>query len=456
MAGCRCGQRPRAVRPGRGRTFGGEGALVRPARRDGRARRPPTASGDDLDAIGVPRRRPRRAAELIAPGRVRPARRRELDSSHAVFNARSGTEPDVGAGEVPVHARHVRPPRSRAPVAAIGLERVLDGAARSAVAEMVSEVLEALDVSESMLPEVVAATEPISTITAAFAEFTGLDPSTLVAVGCRGRDGGHARAAGVFEPGEVCDVVGTAEPVCAASSRPREDPTMLVEWPSARRPRCLAAREPRVRLAATAVVAGPVRADRARRRGRGTGRCVRPPVEGGRTHPAWRRGSRPSCRVQGAMAPEWNGAARGVFYGLTLAHSRAHMTRRSSRGARHAPRHRRGDGQRRAERPQVTDRRRGAKGPIWRQIKADVTGLPVRADERRDDRDRAAILAAVGAGLHPTVGDAVKAFVEYELTSTNPTRSDARRTPVLPPVPRPLRGPQAGVRRVSSVRLTTR
>ena len=31
--------------------------------------------------------------------------------------------------------------------------------------------------------------------------------------------------------------------------------------------------------------------------------------------------------MQGAMAPEWNGSARGVFYGLTLAHSRAHMTR---------------------------------------------------------------------------------------------------------------------------------
>ena len=31
--------------------------------------------------------------------------------------------------------------------------------------------------------------------------------------------------------------------------------------------------------------------------------------------------------MQGAMAPEWNGAARGVFYGLTLAHTRDHMTR---------------------------------------------------------------------------------------------------------------------------------
>src|SRR4026207_2392580 len=35
--------------------------------------------------------------------------------------------------------------------------------------------------------------------------------------------------AGGVSPGDVCDVVGTAEPVCAASDEPREDPTMLVE-----------------------------------------------------------------------------------------------------------------------------------------------------------------------------------------------------------------------------------
>ncbi len=40
--------------------------------------------------------------------------------------------------------------------------------------------------------------------------------------------------------------------------------------------------------------------------------------------------------MQGAMAPEWNGAARGVFYGLTLAHTRAHMTRAVLEGARSA------------------------------------------------------------------------------------------------------------------------
>ena len=63
-----------------------------------------------------------------------------------------------------------------------------------------------------MLPEVVGATEPISTITEAFAQASGLDPSTIVSVGC-GDEMAATLGAGVFEPGEVCDVVGTAEPV---------------------------------------------------------------------------------------------------------------------------------------------------------------------------------------------------------------------------------------------------
>ena len=79
-----------------------------------------------------------------------------------------------------------------------------------------------------MLPELGDATKAVGTVTAAFAEASGLSPDTVVAIGC-GDEMAATLGAGVFEPGEVCDVVGTAEPVCAASAEPREDPTMLVE-----------------------------------------------------------------------------------------------------------------------------------------------------------------------------------------------------------------------------------
>jgi len=115
------------------------------------------------------------------------------------------------------------------------------------------------------------------------------------------------------------------------------------------------------------------------------------------------------------MAPEWNGAARGVFYGLTLAHSRAHMTRAILEGSAFALRDiveamsHAGLGVRR-----LTIVGGGAKGPLWRQIKADVTGLPVRVPTSVETTATgAAILAAVGSGLHGNVADAVGAFVSY-------------------------------------------
>jgi xylulokinase len=119
--------------------------------------------------------------------------------------------------------------------------------------------------------------------------------------------------------------------------------------------------------------------------------------------------------MQGAMAPEWNGAARGAFIGLTLAHTRDHMTRAILEGSAFALRDileaMRGAG---LEVRRLTIVGGGAKGPLWRQIKADVTGLPVRVPTSVETTATgAAILAAVGAGVHSNVADAVEAFVSY-------------------------------------------
>jgi xylulokinase len=70
----------------------------------------------------------------------------------------------------------------------------------------------------------------------------------------------------------------------------------------------------------------------------------------------------------------------------------------------------------------------GAKGALWRRIKADVTRLPVRVPTSVETTATgAAILAAVGSGLFPTVADAAKALVSYEPEETlpDPERSAA-------------------------------
>jgi sugar (pentulose or hexulose) kinase len=51
------------------------------------------------------------------------------------------------------------------------------------------------------------------------------------------------------------------------------------------------------------------------------------------------------------------------------------------------------------------------KSDLWRQIKADVTGLPVRVPT---NVETTATGAAILAGQYERVADAVEAFVSYE------------------------------------------
>jgi xylulokinase len=341
-----------------------------------------------------------------------------LDSSHAVFKALwvRDEQPEVWQ-----EAALLMPPGTYVLRGVTGAT-VVDHSNASSLALLdprtrtwSKEVLDVVDLPVSMLPELATATEPVSTVTAAFASATGLSPDTVVAVGC-GDEMAATLGAGVVAPGDVCDVVGTAEPVCAASASPRADPTMLVE--------CHPHADPDVWLLENPgfVSGGNLR----------WWRDQFAPIERsveaeGRTDaydllcadaalvPAGAEGLVFLPCMQGAMAPEWNGAARGTFYGLTLAHTRAHLTRALLEGSAFALRD-----ILEAMVAAGLDVRRltivggGAKGELWRQIKADVTGLPVRVPVSIETTATgAAILAAVGAGLHPTVADAAEAFVTY-------------------------------------------
>jgi xylulokinase len=342
-----------------------------------------------------------------------------LDSSHAVFKALwvRDEQPEVFAEAATLMPSGSYVLREAAGVLAVDWSNasslaLLDPRTRTWSAP----VLDAAGIDPGMLPELAPGTQPVGRVTPAFAEATGLSPETVVVVGC-GDEMAATLGAGVFAPGEVCDVVGTAEPVCAASAEPREDPTMLVECHPHADPEAWLLENPGF------VSGGNLRWWRdqfapleraAEVRGEGdaydllTGPAaeVAPGAEGLVYLPC----------MQGAMAPEWNGAARGVFYGLTLAHTRAHTTRAMLEGSAYALRD-----ILEAMRDAGLDVRRltvvggGAKGALWRQIKADVTGLPVRVPTSVETTATgAAILAAVGAGTHASVAAAVDAFVAYQ------------------------------------------
>ena len=117
--------------------------------------------------------------------------------------------------------------------------------------------------------------------------------------------------------------------------------------------------------------------------------------------------------LAGAFSPEYNVDARGVFFGFTLRHTKAHFARAilesiafmlkrnldlmQSLGV--AVREVRSTGG-------------GAKSPLWLQIKADVIGAPVIALEQEDTAVLGdAILAAVASGAHKNLYAACAAMV---------------------------------------------
>jgi sugar (pentulose or hexulose) kinase len=112
--------------------------------------------------------------------------------------------------------------------------------------------------------------------------------------------------------------------------------------------------------------------------------------------------------LTGAFSPEYNPAARGVFYGFTLFHRRAHfvratleaiafMLRRNLELIRQA-----GVGGQ-----ELRSTGGGARSRLWRQIKADVCGLPVLTLENPEAALMGdAILAAVATGAYATLEEA--------------------------------------------------
>ena len=381
-------------------------------------------------------RRAEPQADAVA-GRISPADfyravGANLDSSHAVFKALWIRDEEPEAWR---KTRHVMPPGSyvlRHVSGALAVDysnasslALLDPRTRS----WSEAALDATEIDSAMLPELGGGTQTVGTITSAFAGATGLDPSTVVAIGC-GDEMAATLGAGVYASGDVCDVVGTAEPVCAASEEPREDPTMLVECHPHADPDAWLLENP-------GFVSGgnlrwwrdqfaPIERD-AETVGLGDAydflSTEAAHVEAGAEGLVFL-----PC-MQGAMAPEWNGAARGVFYGLTLAHTRDHMTRAILEGSAFALRDILS-----AMRDAGLNVRRltivggGAKGPLWRQIKADVTGLPVRVPTSVETTATgAAILASVAAGFHGRVADAVQSFVSFRPEVHEPDESVSER-----------------------------
>jgi sugar (pentulose or hexulose) kinase len=118
--------------------------------------------------------------------------------------------------------------------------------------------------------------------------------------------------------------------------------------------------------------------------------------------------------LQGAMAPENNGAANGAFLGVTLKHERGHFVRAIMESVAFIVR-RNID----AIEPLGTRIERvralggGSRSPVWKQIEADILGRPVVTMKHSDAGALgAAILGGLGIGIWSDASEAIENVVE--------------------------------------------
>jgi len=276
-----------------------------------------------------------------------------------------------------------------------------------------AEMLEALELPRQWLPEVTESPVVSAHVSARAAAETGLLAGTPV-VGGGGDQAAQAVGTGIVAEGVVSATLGTSGVVFAASETYRVEPQGRLHA------FCHAApgmwHLMGVMLSAGGsfrwyrdVLGAPERA-LARQSGRDPYDVL---TEAAAQVPAGCEGLLFLPYLSGERTPHPDPNARGVFFGLTLRHTKAHVTRAVLEGVSYGLRDSlelmRGLGLSIA---QVRASGGGARSDLWRHILADVFGTEiVTVNVTEGAAYGAALLAGVGAGVYPSVAAACDAGV---------------------------------------------
>lgn len=278
-----------------------------------------------------------------------------------------------------------------------------------ATARWSADILDAVGLSPSLLPPVGGSAEVLGRVTAAAGRITGLVPGTPV-VGGGADNACGAAGVGVLTPGEAVASWGTSGTVLAPAGEPLVDPAMRAHT------FCHVAPDLWYVMGVVLSAGGAFawyRDTLARdlaETGQGDALLVEeaagvPPGAGGVTFLPY---------LQGERTPHRDASLRAAFVGLSLAHSRAHLTRAVLEGVCFALREALGILQELGMGPrQVLLTGGGARSAFLRGLLADVFGLPVTTVNREEGPAYgAALLAAVGAGAFPDLAAAARSTLE--------------------------------------------
>jgi D-xylulose kinase len=274
-------------------------------------------------------------------------------------------------------------------------------------------MLTMIGIDHGQLPRLVEPGQLIGTVSKAGAEAAGLPPDTLVVAGAIDQAVG-ALGAGNTAPGIVTEMTGGALAIVATTAQPRFDPLRRIPCHihAVRDAYCLLPWgqtagmalkwfrdqffewESRQALACDLNVYDQMTALAAEVAPGSNGMIVLPHLEG-------------------AACPEFDPAARAVFYGVTLRHTRAHFTRALLESVAYMLK-KNLDLVESLAVPvnEIRSMGGGARSSLWLQIKADVLQKPVTGVESEETACLgAALMAAVSCGSFSSLAEAAERMV---------------------------------------------
>lgn len=266
------------------------------------------------------------------------------------------------------------------------------------------EMLEASGIDRSMLPDLHPATDVVGTVLPSIADEVGLAAGTPVVIG--GGDGCCAAAgAGVVREGSAYNYIGSSSWIAIATKEPIFDPTLRTfTWAHLMRGMyspcgtmqaaggsyqwlrdtfCAQEKEAADRLKVSTYELMNLQAERSA-----------PGANGLVFFPY----------LLGERAPRWNPDARGVYFGLNMSHTRADMIRATLEGITlNLKVILDAFCQQGAQIPAMRVIGGGANGRTWRQIMADIYGIPIQRPALLAEATSfgAALAGGIGVGLYP-------------------------------------------------------
>lgn len=278
------------------------------------------------------------------------------------------------------------------------------------------EMLEFLRITEAQLPEIRESGELVGTILPAMAEKLGISPDAKIATGCLDQAAG-AIGVGNIKPGIFSENIGAALAICVPTATLTYDPNrqmpvhyfavpdtymmhtfttggMCLRW--FRDKFC----ENEILMQDSTGIDSYYLMDQEADR-------VAPGSDGLICLP----------HLQGSMAPDVNLNAKGVFYGATLQHTKAHFIRSIMESLGYIIcRNLEAVSNMGLDVKQIRTMGGGSKSEIWNQIKADITGKTLNITYSSQDTAclGAAILAGKAVGIFDSIESAVDSMVKIK------------------------------------------